>query len=191
MLTAAALGSATELQSFHCEILAITYYCWISSFQPRLWKAIKYNAGLWIWFCFISCISATEQELFGLGGTGFARTITLVRSVADGTGWSSDLLPDRHLPSLLNFRVTTSMWHVMGFLRRAIARRIISLPRRARCRTRWRISGAWCGSGSATPSWCSPKFRRGSRYVSHSHQLCEQRQVAVNTCKMWAWILES
>lgn len=53
-------------------------------------------------------------------------------------------------------------------LRRAIGRRITSSPPRDRSRTRWRISGGWCGSGSATPLLCSRKFRRGSRYVSYS-----------------------
>lgn len=56
----------------------------------------------------------------------------------------------------------------VSFLCRAIARRITSLPLKDRCPIPWRISGGWCGSGSATPSSCSQKFRRGSRYASHS-----------------------
>jgi len=78
---------------------------------------------------------------------------------------------------------------VLLSLRRAIARRITSLPRRDRSRTRWRISGGWCGSGSATPSLCSPKFKRGSRYVSCGRQL-QSQALAVDTSKIWALMLD-
>lgn len=128
-------------------------------------------------------------------GMGWAQRqqVCSTHHVIEQRGWweapvevaiSSPAIPFRHLCS----RVTTYK-RILLFLCRAIARRITSLPPRDRFRTRWRISGGWCGNGSATPLLCSQKFKRGSRYVSHGCQL-RSKAVAVNACKIWALILE-
>lgn len=142
---------------------------------------MKYDSGLWIWgvFCHVSC---HKQESCRFWGPRHAVPVTRWSSGAHGKHrlehWSPSLVIPR--PRVSHCEQPASC------LRRAIGRRITSSPPRDRSHTRWRISGGWCGSGSATPSLCLQKFRRGSRYVSYSGWLQSR---AANVGKIWALML--